>query len=64
MNLESIKEFFSNLTAHDLPTGAAMLIGFVLIFLVFKTGKVLMKVMFLLLAAALFAGAYWWHYHK
>jgi hypothetical protein len=64
MNLESIKEFLSTLTAHDLPAGAAALIGFVLVFLVFKTGKVFMKVMFLLFAAALFAGAYWWHYHK
>ena len=64
MNLDSIKEFFRNLSAHHLPTGVAVLIGIVLLFLVFKTGKFLVKVAFFLVAVALFAGAYWWHTHK
>ncbi len=49
---------------HDLPTGAAALIGLVLLFLVFKTGKFLMKVILLLVAVGLFAGAYWLHTQK
>ena len=64
MNLDSIKEFFSNLGTRDLPTGAAVLIGIVLLFTVFKTGKFITKLIFLLLAAGLFAGAYWWHAHN
>ena len=52
------------LTAHDLPTGALAVIGIVLLFLVFKTGKFVMKLMFLLVAAALLGGAYSWHTHK
>lgn len=64
MNLDSIKEFFSNLTAHHLPTVVAVLIGIVLLFLVFKAGKFFTKVVFFLIAAGLFAGAYWWHTHK
>jgi hypothetical protein len=58
MNLDKIRHFFSNLGTHDLPTGVAALAGLVLIFLVFKTGKFLTKLLFLLIAAALFAGAY------
>ena len=64
MKLDQIEEFFSKLSAHDLPSGAAGLIGIVLLFLVFKTGKLFTKLVFLLIAAGLFAGAYWWHYHK
>lgn len=64
MNLDSVKDFFSNLSVHHLPTGVAALIGIVLLVLVFKAGKFLTKLVFFLLAAALFAGAYWWHYHK
>ena len=64
MKLDQVKEFFSKLTAHDLPSGVAALIGIVLMFLIFKTGKFFMKVVFLFLAAGLFAGAYWWHLHK
>ena len=64
MNLDKIKEFFSNLGNHDLPAGVAALIGIVLLFLLFKTGKFFMKLVFLLVAVGLFAGAYWWHTHK
>ena len=64
MNFDSIKEFWSSLSARDLPTGAAALIGIVLLFFVFKMGRFFMKLMLLLVAAALFGAAYWWHHYK
>jgi hypothetical protein len=64
MNLEKIKEFFANLSTHDLPSGAAALIGLGLLLLVFKTQKILMKLVFFLIAAGLFVGAYWWYQHR
>ncbi len=64
MNLNSLKDFFSNLNLHHVPTGAAVLVGLVLLVLVFKAGKFLAKLLFLVVALALFAGAYWWHTHK
>jgi hypothetical protein len=63
MNLDSIKDFFSNLRVHDLPAGAAVLVALVLLFLVFKTGKFISRLILLLLAAALCAGAWWWKTH-
>lgn len=47
--------------SHDLPAGALAVIGIVLLFLVFRTGKLVMRLVFLLAAAGLFAAAYWWH---
>ena len=64
MNLDKIKEFFSNLSAHDLPTGVAALAGLVLLFIVFKTGKAFSRLLLFLVAVGLFAGAWWWHTHK
>ena len=64
MNLDKIKEFFSNLSTHDLPTGGAALIGIILLVLVFKTGKTVSRFLLFLLAIGLFAGAWWWHTHK
>jgi hypothetical protein len=64
VNLNSIKNFFSDLNFHHVPTGAAVLVGLVLLVLVFKAGKFLAKLFFFLVALALFAGAYWWHTHK
>ena len=46
------------------PTGVAVLIGLILLLLVFKAGKLVAKLLFFLIAIALFAGAYWWHTHK
>lgn len=51
------------LSVQDLPVGAAALIGLVLLFLVFKTGKFFLKLTFLLITVGLFAAAYWWHTH-
>jgi hypothetical protein len=64
MNRDKLKEMFDKLSAHDLPTGAAALVGIVLLFLVFKKGKFFMKLVFFLIAVGLFAGAYRWHRHK
>jgi hypothetical protein len=64
MNLDKIKDFFNNLSTHDLPTGVAALAGIILLFLVFRTGKAFAKVLIFLVAIGLFVGAYWWHTHK
>jgi hypothetical protein len=62
--MDKIKDFFSNLSTHDLPTGGAVLVGIVLLFLVLKTGKNFIKAAIFLVAIALFVGAYWWHHHR
>ena len=64
MNLDKIKEFLNNLSIHDLPTGAAALVGIVLLLLVFKAGKFFIKFLLFLIAIGLLAGAWWWHTHK
>ena len=55
---------FDALTSHDLPTGALAVFGIVLLFLIFRTGKLVMRLAFLLVAAGLFAAAYWWHFQR
>jgi len=62
--MDKIKDFFSNLSIHDLPTGGAVLVGIVLLFLILKTGKSFIKATIFLVAIALFVGAYWWHHHR
>ena len=64
MNLDKSKEFFNNLSAHDLPTGAALLVGIILLVLVFKAGKSFVRFLLFLIAIGLLAGAWWWHTHK
>ena len=64
MNLDPIKDFFSKLSTHDLPTGGALLIGIVLLLLVLKAEKAFIRIAIFLIAAALFAGAYLWHHHR
>ena len=46
MNHNHLKETFGKLNAHDLPAGVAALIGIVMLFLVFRTGKFFMKLVF------------------
>jgi predicted exporter len=53
-----------NLTAYDLPTGVLALAGIILLALVFRTGKVLLKLAVFLLAIEALAGAVWWHLHQ
>ena len=64
MNLDKIKEFFNNLSTHDLPSGAAVLLGIILLFLLFKSSKTAHRLLLFLIALGLFAGACWWHQHK
>jgi high-affinity Fe2+/Pb2+ permease len=61
MNLDKFRDFFDKSGLHDLPTGVAALIGIVLLFLLFKARKSFSKVILFLVAAGLFAGAFWWH---
>jgi hypothetical protein len=58
---DKIKEFFSNLSSHDLPTGGAVLVGVILLFLMFKSAKMAKRLLFLAIAVGLFAAAWWWH---
>jgi hypothetical protein len=65
MNLDKIKEFFSNLSTHQLLTGSAVLVGILLLLLlVFKAGKFFIRFLIFLIAVGLIAGAWWWHTHK
>lgn len=64
MNVDKIKDFFNNLSTHDLPTGGAVLIGIVLFLLLFKAEKTFIKLAVFLIVIALFAGAYWWHGYR
>ena len=64
MNLDKVKSFFSNLGVNDLPLAAVVVGGILLLVLVFKVGKFFLRLLCLLLALGLFAGAYWWHTHK
>ncbi|MEJ0091145.1 MAG: hypothetical protein WDM80_15550 [Limisphaerales bacterium] len=59
-----MKDFFSQFTSKDLPTGGAVLVGIILLVLVFRAGKHLNRFLLFILAIGLFAGAYWWHQHK
>jgi hypothetical protein len=61
MNLDKLRNFFDSYGMHDLPTGVGALIGIVLLFLMFRAGKPFKRVILLLVAIGLFAGAYWWH---
>ena len=60
MNLDSIKDFFSNLGTRDLPLAGAVLVAVPAIIFVFRTKQALLKLLLLLAAAGLVAGAYWW----
>jgi hypothetical protein len=64
MNLDKIRDFFSQLNIKDLPTGGAALVGIILLILIFKTGKAISRFLLFIIAVGLFAGAYWWHQHK
>jgi hypothetical protein len=61
MNLDKLRDFFDRSGLHDLPTGVGALIGVVLLVLMFRAGKPFKRIILLLAAAGLFAGAYWWH---
>ncbi len=46
---------------HRLPATPAVLAGVVFLFLVFKAGKLVTKLVLFLIAAGFFASAYWWY---
>jgi len=60
MNLDSIKDFFSQLGTRDLPLAGAVLVAIGVIIFVFRTKQAVLKLLLLLVAAGLVAGAYWW----
>jgi hypothetical protein len=64
MNLDKIRDFFSQLNIKDLPTGGAALVGIILLILIFKTGKAFIRFLLFIIAIGLFASAWWWHQHK
>jgi energy-coupling factor transporter transmembrane protein EcfT len=59
MNSDSLFPFHG----HNLPAATVLLAGIAFLFLVFKAGKLVTKVVLFLIAAACFAGAYWWVTH-
>ncbi len=46
---------------HRLLTVPALLAGALFLFFVFKAGRPVTKLVLFLIAAACFAGAYWWY---
>lgn len=48
---------------HNLPAVAALLMGILFLFLVFKAGRLVTRLVLSLIAAVFFAGAYWWYTH-
>ena len=61
MNLDKIKEFFSNLSPHELHAGAAVLVGLVVLIFGLKAAKFFSRLLLVLIAIGLFAGAWWWY---
>jgi len=61
MNLDKLRDFLDSHGMYDVPTGVAALIGIVLLILIFKARKSGTRIILFLVAAGLFAGAYWWH---
>jgi hypothetical protein len=64
MNLDKIRNLFTHLSARDLPTGGAALVGTILLLLLFRPGKFFIRLLLFLIAIGLFASAVWWHQHK
>ena len=56
MDLEQLK-------TGDLPIWLLAVLGLVLLFIGYKVAKVLLKVLFILVALALIAGVIWWYLH-
>jgi high-affinity Fe2+/Pb2+ permease len=63
MNFDHFKNTFGKVHGHDLPAYLGLLVGIVLVFLMFKAEKLVEKLVLLLIAAVLFAGAIWWFNH-
>lgn len=61
MNLD---EIIKQVTSGEIPTGALGGGGIVVLLIALKAAKGFLKIIFLLAALALLAGAVWWHFHK
>jgi hypothetical protein len=57
-------EIIKKLSSGDMPTAGMAGVGILLLLVAWKVGKAVIKVIFFLLALALFAGAVWWHLHN
>ena len=62
--MNNLREIIDKVTSGDIPTGAMGGGGIVLLLLALKVGKGLLKLVFVVLALAAFAGAVWWHLHN
>jgi hypothetical protein len=70
LNLDALKVVnFDQLKAvgtfkgHLLPAGLGVVGGLVFLFLGFKAGKFVKKLVLFLIAVAFFGAAYWWYTH-
>lgn len=60
----TLDELTKRFTSGEIPTGAMIVGGIVVLLVALKTAKGFLKLMTILVALALFAGAAWWHFHK
>ena len=60
----TLDELTKRFTSGEIPAGAMAIGGIVVLIIAFKAAKGFLKIIFLLAALALFAGATWWHFHK
>lgn len=60
----SLDEIIKRVTSGELPTGAMGGGGIIVLLIALKTAKGFLKIVFILAALALFAGAAWWHFHR
>ena len=62
MNFDQLKAL-GTFHGHLLPTGVGVLAGTFFLFLVFRAGKFVTKLVPFFLAVAFFTAAYWWFTH-
>lgn len=62
--MNTLRDIIDKVTSGNIPAWAIGGAGIVLLLIVLKTAKGFMKVVFVVLALALLAGAVWWHIHK
>jgi hypothetical protein len=62
--IQSLHDLIDKLTSGDIPTGTMGAIGIILFLFAVKAGKGFIKLVFVVLALAAFAGAVCWHLHK
>jgi hypothetical protein len=62
--MNNLREVIDKVASGGIPAWAMGGAGIVLLLLALKAAKGLMKVVFVVLALALLAGAVWWYIHK